>query len=68
MSQQGILETSITLGEGDNALRPVLQRLCRDLPELVRFTPSQGMSIYVEHYTLADAGVVAFAQALDRIP
>lgn len=64
MSQQGIYETTIVLGEGDNALREVLRGLCHTRPDLVRYTPPQGMSLFVEQYTLSKEGIGEFAQAL----
>lgn len=66
MSQQGIYETSITLGEGNNPMRPVLQRLCKEHPELIQYDPPQGMSIFVEFYRLTDAGVAALATAISK--
>ena len=64
MSMHGIYETTITLGEGNNPLHPVLQQLCKERPDLIKYDPPEGMSIFVELYRLTEEGVAAIAQAI----
>jgi hypothetical protein len=60
MSQQGIQTTTITLADGPNELREVLQMLAKKHPDIIKRLPSM-TTMWEECYELTKAGEQEFA-------